>query len=104
MFNLISNSIKYTGKKEKAIIEIGGYLENNETIFFIKDNGAGFNMKYSDKLFTAFQRLHSQIEFEGTGLGLSISYDIIVKGHNGNIQLDSKPGEYTEFIITLPLK
>ncbi len=67
--NLLSNSWKFTAKKEKAVISFGSYTENHEVIYYIKDNGAGFNMAYSDKLFGAFQRLHKAEEFAGTGIG-----------------------------------
>ena len=69
--NLISNALKYTRNKEKAVIDIGGKIENNKIIYFIKDNGAGFDMKYADKLFGVFQRLHKARDFEGIGIGLA---------------------------------
>jgi len=70
--NLISNAIKYSGLKEKAVIEIGSEIKGNEIIYHIKDNGAGFDMRYAGKLFGVFQRLHSDEEFEGTGVGLAL--------------------------------
>jgi len=76
--NLISNAFKYTGKKKEAVIEIGSYRENNWCTYYVKDNGAGFDMKYYDKLFGVFQRLHSTNEFEGTGVGLAIIHRISV--------------------------
>ena len=99
--NLIGNSIKYSGKKELPIIEIGYYLKNNETVYYVKDNGAGFNMEYYNKLFGVFQRLHSEKDFEGTGVGLSIVHRIITK-HGGNIWAEGKVNEGATFYFSLP--
>ena len=77
MTNLFSNALKFTLKKDKAIIDIGTIFSKTEYIFFIKDNGAGFDMKNASKLFSAFQRLHSKDEFEGTGIGLDYVRRII---------------------------
>lgn len=99
--NLISNAIKYSMKKSKTAIEIASKTSDKEITYWVKDNGAGFNMKYSDKLFSAFQRLHSQIEFEGTGLGLSIVKKII-KGHDGKVWAESTEGEGATFYFSLP--
>lgn len=100
--NLISNALKYSSKKETIHITIGGRIENEFTIYFIKDKGAGFDEKHKDKLFGVFQRLHTNKEFEGTGVGLSIVNRIIQK-HNGWIRASSKIGEGTEFIFGLPV-
>jgi len=70
--NLISNAIKYPAKSEKPAVEIGSYKKDDEIEYFVKDNGAGFDMSYAHKLFGVFQRLHSHNEFEGTGVGLAI--------------------------------
>jgi PAS domain S-box-containing protein len=100
--NLISNSIKYTGQKENAEIEIG--FESDEGgRFYIKDNGAGFDMDYYDKLFGVFQRLHGSGEFEGTGIGLANVKKIIDK-HEGKIWAEGKVGEGAVFYFTLPVK
>ncbi|HEY8400526.1 MAG TPA: response regulator, partial [Cytophagaceae bacterium] len=72
MMNLISNAVKYSGKKESPVVEINSIQKDNEVIYSVKDNGAGFDMKYYDKLFGVFQRLHRPSEFEGTGVGLAI--------------------------------
>jgi chemotaxis family two-component system sensor kinase Cph1 len=77
--NLLDNAVKYTRTKAKAIIQIGYKEDIKETIFFIKDNGAGFDMKYADKLFGVFQRLHSSSQFEGTGIGLANVRGIILR-------------------------
>jgi PAS domain S-box-containing protein len=102
--NLISNAIKYTSKKEEALIEIGSTkLEDNNTEIFIKDNGAGFDMKYADKLFGVFQRLHLNEDFEGTGIGLANVKQIVTK-HNGSVRAEGKIDEGAIFYITLPNK
>ncbi len=99
--NLIGNSIKYSSKKEQQIIEIGYNVKNNETVYYVKDNGAGFNMEYYDKLFGVFQRLHSAKDFEGTGVGLSIVHRILTK-HGGNVWAESKVNEGATFYFSLP--
>lgn len=70
--NLLSNAMKFTARKEKTVIEVGSYDQNGERVYYVRDNGVGFEMKYLDKLFEVFQRLHPQNEFEGTGVGLAI--------------------------------
>ncbi|MEO5893819.1 MAG: ATP-binding protein, partial [Ferruginibacter sp.] len=101
--NLVSNAFKYTSKKKNAVIEIGSYLENDDCVYYVKDNGAGFDMDYYDKLFGVFQRLHSSHEFDGTGVGLAIVQKIITK-HHGKVWAEGKVGEGACFYISLPIK
>ncbi|MES2680773.1 MAG: ATP-binding protein [Bacteroidota bacterium] len=100
LVNLISNAVKYSGKKETPVIEIGYQSNDGSTIYYIKDNGAGFDMKYYDKLFGVFQRLHSSEEFEGTGAGLAIVERIITK-HGGKIRAEAIPEEGATFYFSL---
>jgi len=94
--NLLGNAFKFTGKKKNAIIEFGLKTIDDKEVFFIKDNGAGFNMKYYNKIFTAFQRLHSEEDYKGTGIGLAIVQRIINK-HGGKIWAESEEGKGTTF-------
>jgi signal transduction histidine kinase len=99
--NLITNAIKYSSKKQQPKIEIGSYSEQEKTIYYIKDNGTGFDMTYADKLFGVFQRLHKEEDFQGTGAGLAIVKRIINK-HGGEVWAEGKPGEGAAFYFTLP--
>ncbi len=98
--NLIENAWKYSSKKENAFIEIGKQTINRENVFFIKDNGAGFDMEYATKIFAPFQRLHQTDEFEGTGIGLATVYRIIAR-HSGKIWVDSIKNQGTTFYFIL---
>jgi PAS domain S-box-containing protein len=100
--NLISNALKYTRKKEKAVIEIGGELVNYETIFHIKDNGVGFNMNNAGKLFGVFQRMHKARDFEGIGIGLANVNRIVMK-HGGKCRAESEVDKGATFYFSLPI-
>jgi PAS domain S-box-containing protein len=99
--NLIGNAIKYSTKKGGTIIEIGSSPVGTGVIYFIRDNGVGFDMKYSEKVFEAFQRLHNRSEYEGSGVGLAIVNQII-KRHGGRIWAESRPNEGATFYFSLP--
>ena len=100
--NLISNALKYSRNKEKAVIDIGGKIENDKTIFSIKDNGAGFDMIYADKLFGVFQRLHKARDFEGIGIGLANVNRIIVR-HDGTCWAESEVDKGATFFFSIPI-
>lgn len=90
--NIISNSLKFTSNKDFALITVGYVLENNENIFYIKDNGVGFDMKFSESLFGMFRRMHSESEFEGSGVGLAIVKKIIQK-FDGRVWITGEVGK-----------
>ncbi|MHA4844111.1 sensor histidine kinase [Flavitalea antarctica] len=100
-FNLLGNAIKYSSKKEKPQIEIGAIDDPRFHVYYVRDNGAGFDMKYANKLFGVFQRLHRQDEFEGTGLGLALVKRIISK-HGGEIWADASPNQGATFYFNVP--
>ncbi|TAH42585.1 MAG: PAS domain S-box protein [Bacteroidetes bacterium] len=100
--NFISNALKYSAKKENPLIRIGNYFKNNEQVYYIKDNGAGFDMAYYKKLFGVFSRLHTEQEFIGTGVGLSI-VKRIVERHGGNVWAEGNPGIGATFFFSLPV-
>ena len=98
--NLINNAYKFSSKRRKPIIEIGSMKDEHETIYYVRDNGVGFNMKYIDKLFNPFQRLHSVEEFPGTGIGL-VTVQRIINRHGGKIWPESGINKGATFYFTL---
>lgn len=99
--NLFSNAVKFTARRAEAVIEVDGEVVGDEVVYRVKDNGVGFDMRYADKLFGVFQRLHGADEFEGTGIGLAIVKHIVER-HGGRVWAEGKVDEGASFYFTLP--
>ena len=97
--NLLGNSVKYTGPRERAVIQIGAEIRDDKTIYFVRDNGIGFDTRYADKLFSTFQRLHGS-EFPGTGVGLSIVKRIVTR-HGGYVWAEAEADKGATFFFSL---
>ncbi len=103
LINLLSNAFKFSAGRDAPRIEVGALRQGEDMVYYVRDNGVGFDMRYADKLFGVFQRLHPQEAFEGTGIGLSIVHRIITR-HGGRVWADSRPDEGTTLYFSLPAR
>lgn len=99
--NLLANAVKFSSKIEQPIVEVGAIVEERENVYYVRDNGAGFDPRYRHKLFGVFQRLHDETEFPGTGVGLALVQRIVTR-HGGRVWADGQPGEGATFHFSLP--
>ncbi|HET6630448.1 MAG TPA: ATP-binding protein [Woeseiaceae bacterium] len=99
--NLLSNAIKFSSKTENPLVEVGAIVEEQENVYYVRDNGAGFDPRYRNKLFGVFQRLHDETEFPGTGVGLALVHRIVAR-HGGRVWADSRLGDGATFHFSLP--
>jgi light-regulated signal transduction histidine kinase (bacteriophytochrome) len=99
--NLIGNAFKFSATRAEPHVRISGRLEGGEAVYTVEDNGVGFDMRYADKLFGVFKRLHGAEEFPGTGVGLAIVHRIVTR-HGGRIWAEATPGQGARFQFTLP--
>jgi light-regulated signal transduction histidine kinase (bacteriophytochrome) len=99
--NLLGNAWKYTQKTDRPRIEFGATSQNGQTAYFVRDNGAGFDMRFAERLFEPFRRLHSDKEYAGTGIGLA-TVDRVIRRHGGAIRAEASPGKGATFYFTLP--
>jgi len=102
-FNLLGNALKFTRPRDVAVIEVGGEAAGPENVYYVRDNGVGFDMGCADRLFALFRRLHTEKEFEGTGAGLAIVSRIIER-HGGRVWAEGRPGEGAAFFFSLPVE
>lgn len=99
--NLLGNAVKFSKPGRTAVIEVGGWTENKQNVYYTRDNGIGFSTEYADKIFDVFERLHTSGKVEGTGVGLAIVKRIIDR-HGGKIWVQSKVDEGTTFHFSIP--
>ena len=101
LYNLISNAFKFTRPKQNPAVEIGFQEGGSQHTYYVRDNGVGFDMRYSPKLFGMFQRLHNVDDFEGAGVGLALVQRIVLR-HGGHVWAEGKPNEGAAFYFSLP--